>query len=170
MSIKTRRGSINLLLDVVATVAAVTGCVLLAWLNWDKFFPPKPKVPEMPVSIAGATLRGDDAAPVVLIEYSDYMCPYCARFETDVLPPLALQYIDTGRLQLAFKQHPLERLHRGATKAAEAALCAGRQGKFWEMHEALFRQPKGLDESRLIALARDLGVRDRDFERCLAGC
>lgn len=169
MSIKTRRGSINLLLDVVATLAAVTGCVFLAWLNWDKFFPPNPKAPEMPVSMAGATLRGDDGAPVVLIEYSDYMCPYCARFETDVLPVLALQYIDTARVQLVFKHHPLERLHRGATKAAEAALCAGRQGKFWNMHEALFRQPKGLDDSRLIALAREIGVGDHDFERCLAG-
>ena len=169
MSTKTSGGKVRFCLDVVATLAAVSGCVFLFWLNWDKFFPPEPPVPGAPVSLEGATLRGDPSAPVVLIEYSDYMCPFCARFETDVLPELARRYIDAGRVQLAFKHHPIERLHPGATKAAEAALCAGREGKFWEMHEALFRQPKGLDESRLMAIARELGVNDETFGSCLEG-
>ena len=141
MSTKIQRGHINLGLDIVATLAAVAGCVVLAWQNWDKIFPTAAPVAETPVSVAGASLRGDNAAPVVVIEYSDYMCPYCSKFENEVLPALTGQYIHSGRVQLALKHHPLERLHPGATKMAEAALCAGRQGKLWEMHEALFRQP-----------------------------
>jgi protein-disulfide isomerase len=162
-------GKLRFGLDVVATLAALGGCVFLVWLNWGRLFPPERPVPKAQVSLLGATLRGSSTSPVVLIEYSDYMCPFCARFEVDVLPQLAIRYIDTGRVQWAFKHHPLERLHPGATKTAEAALCAGREGKFWPMHAALFQNPKGLDQSRLIALARTLDVNEEAFVGCLAG-
>jgi protein-disulfide isomerase len=169
VSRETPRGTVRFWLDVVATLAAVSGCALLAWLNWGTIFPPAPRVPEAPISLEGAMLRGNAAAPVVVIEYSDYLCPFCARFETDVLPELALRYIETGRVQLALKQHPLEGVHPGATMAAEAALCAWRVGKPWEMHKALLRDPKGLNESRLMALAREVGIDEEEFGPCLAG-
>lgn len=167
MSNQTSGRMVRFWLDLVATLAAVSGCVLLVWLNWNTFFPPEPRLPQAPVSLEAATLRGDPAAPVVVIEYSDFMCPFCARFEAEVLPELARRHIDTGRVQWAFRHNPLERLHPGATKAAEAALCAGREGRFWEMHAALFQEPEGLDESRLIAVGRELGLDEETFGRCL---
>jgi protein-disulfide isomerase len=121
------------------------------------------------VSIEGATVKGDASASVVLIEYSDYRCPYCSRAETDILPEITRRYIDTGRIQLAFRHHPMEQLHPGATKAAEAALCAGRQGRFWQMHSALFNREQGIDEAGLLARARELALDEKSFLTCLAG-
>jgi predicted DsbA family dithiol-disulfide isomerase len=140
----------------------------LVWLNWTHLFPPSPKVPSEPVSLEGATLLGEATAPVVLIEFTDYLCPFCAKFEEDTLPELNRLYIETGRVQLALRHHPLEQLHPGSTKASEAALC-GQQQKFWEMHAALFRQKAGLEESHLTALARDLDMDEDKFSRCLSG-
>lgn len=167
MSLTFPGGIFRLWLDLAATLAAVSGCAVLLWLNWSTFFPPRARLPEAPVSLEGASLRGDPTAPVVVIEFSDFMCPFCARFEAEVLPELASRHIDTGRVQWAFRHHPIERLHPGATMAAVSALCAGRQDKFWEMHSALFQNPTDQSEARLIATARELGLNGDSFARCL---
>lgn len=156
-------------MDVVATTAAVLGCAILVWLNWSRLAPHRPKLPDRPVSLVGAALRGNDSAPVVIIEFSDYQCPYCARAERDLVPELSSRYISTGKVQLAFRHHPIEQLHPGATRAAAAALCAGREGRFWEMHAALFREPKQMERSALLSRARSLGLDEDRFEQCLGG-
>jgi len=168
MSADTTDRTVRFWMDSVATLAALIGLAVLVWMNWGRIFPPPPVLPEAPVSLAGATLRGDHTAPVVLIEYSDYLCPFCLRFEEDVLPALQQRYIETGRVQLAFKHHPIERIHPGATRAAEAAICAARQDQFLPMHAALFREPAGLDDARLVRLAGELGLDSDAFSQCLA--
>jgi protein-disulfide isomerase len=110
----------------------------------------------------------DPSAPVVIIEYSDYQCPFCAKAERETLPELDQKYIRSGQVQLAFRHHPLSRLHPFATKAAEAAVCAGRFGKFWEMHAALFADPKQLDENSLLARAKAIGLDESRFNECMA--
>jgi protein-disulfide isomerase len=125
-------------------------------------------LPGTPISIVGAALRGTKNAPVILVEYSDFECPYCGKFAREIWPSLNTEYVETGKVSLAFRHLPIESKHRLALKAAESAECAGQQGVFWEMHDALFRQQQ-LDESHVLDIARLLSMDIEAFRRCLAG-
>ena len=129
--------------------------------------PPAP-LPSEPVSLAGAQTVGDAGAKVALVMYSDFQCPFCARFGRDVLPTLQKQYVDTGRVLLAFRHLPLD-IHPFAQKAAEGSLCAGRQGKFWPFHDELFANPTALDERGLQDRAARLSLDTKAFATCLSG-
>ncbi|MEE8403602.1 MAG: thioredoxin domain-containing protein [Candidatus Hydrothermarchaeaceae archaeon] len=99
--------------------------------------PPEPT--RIDVSIDGDSCLGPEDAPVTIIEFSDYQCPYCAKFWSQTLPQIKAEYIDTGKVKFVYRDYPLTGLgHAYAQKAAEAAECAGEQGKFWEMHDKLF--------------------------------
>jgi len=156
--------------DAIATALMVVTCAVIVYANWNLIFPVKrvTAIPQQPVSIEGASLKGSSAARVVLIEWSDYECPYCAKAERDILPSLDEQYFKTGKVQLAFYHHPLS-IHPRAERAAEAAVCAGRQNKFWEMQGALFKDPTRLEPTDVIVRARDAGVNDQELAACLAG-
>ena len=75
------------------------------------------------ISIAGAPIKGDPNAPMTIVEYSDYECPFCSRFASQTMPALLQEYIDSGQAKLVFKDFPLESIHPNAQKAAEAARC-----------------------------------------------
>jgi protein-disulfide isomerase len=96
---------------------------------------PEPR--ELVLNVDGAPSKGEKTARVVLIEFSDYQCPFCARHVRETLPQLEREYIQTGKIRYVTRDFPLP-THRHAFKAAEAARCAGEQGKFWEMHAQLF--------------------------------
>lgn len=81
---------------------------------------------------------GKKDAPVIMIEFSDFQCPFCGRFWKDTLPQIKKDYVDTGKVLFVYKDFPLRQIHPLAQKAAEAANCAAEQGKFWEYHDALF--------------------------------
>lgn len=158
--------------DAVATALIVITCGVILYANWNQFFRPAATShlaapPSQPVSIEGASLKGRGTASVVLIEWSDYECPYCARAQRDILPALDEQYFKTGKVQLAFYHHPLS-IHPRAEQAAEAAVCAGRQNKFWEMQDALFKDPTRLEATDVIARAREAGVNEKALAECLA--
>lgn len=87
---------------------------------------------------------GEEDAKLVMIEFSDYQCPYCKRHATTVWPEIKKQYVDTGKMKLIFHDFPLTRIHKEAALAAQAATCAGDQGKYWEMHDRLFEHPKAI--------------------------
>lgn len=87
---------------------------------------------------AGDPFLGDENAPVTIIEYSDFECPFCNRFFHTTEPLIKSQYIDTGRVKFVYKDFPVAATHPNAQKAAEAAQCAFDQGKFWEYHDILF--------------------------------
>jgi protein-disulfide isomerase len=106
-------------------------------------------------------------APLALVEFSDYQCPYCARFHAAVLPRLKTEYIDTGKLRLLFKDLPLA-MHREAMPAARAARCAGAQGKFWPMNEALFANQARLGAELYARLAEMLALDVETFKACVA--
>jgi len=125
--------------------------------------------PAEAVSLRGAWLRGKDGAKVALIEYSDFECPHCAVVAQQSLPLLLAKYVDTGQVLFAFHPLPLERLHPMALKAAEAAECSGRQGRFWQMHDRLFRNRTSLDETVLGRLASEIGLDSTQFAACLNG-
>ncbi len=84
-------------------------------------------------------MLGDPGAPVTIIEFSDFQCPFCQKFHSETFPQIKKTYIDTGKVRFVYRDFPLS-FHPGAQPAAEAAECAHAQGKFWEMHEALFSE------------------------------
>ena len=103
-------------------------------------------------------------APVTLVEFSDFQCPYCARL-APVVKKIAGEY--PGRVRVVFRQFPLRSIHAHAQKAAEASLCAFDQGRFWEMHDALFEDIKKLESKDLKARARKLNLDLESFSQCL---
>ncbi len=110
-----------------------------------------------------ARRRGPANAPITIVEFSDFECPYCVKAEPTVKALLA-KYPE--KIKLVFRDFPLP-MHSHAPKAAEAAHCAGDQGKYWEMHEKLFANSQKLEPTDLKAYARDLGVDGAKFDRCL---
>jgi protein-disulfide isomerase len=91
-----------------------------------------------PVDLTPRT-KGDAKAPVTVYEMSDFQCPFCRRFAVQTFPELERDYIATGKVRWVFIHFPLTQIHDNAAAAAELATCAGRQGKFWEVHDLLFR-------------------------------
>src|SRR5712691_1751168 len=116
-------------------------------------------LPRDPISIANEPVMGDRAAKVAVIEYSDFQCPFCARYAKETFPQITSDYVDTGKVKYAFHDLPLD-FHKYAFKAAEAAHCAGDQGKFWEMHGLLFQNQAALAPEQLGTYAKNLGLRE----------
>ena len=98
--------------------------------------PPRLVIEAERPDVGGAAIKGDPDAPVVIVEYSDFQCPFCRRWYTDVLPELEGRI--GAEVALAFAHFPLSQIHANAEAAHVAAECAGEQGKFWEMHDLLF--------------------------------
>ena len=119
------------------------------------------------VSINGRPTLGKADAPVTIIEFSDYQCPYCQRFATTVFPKLKEDYIDTGKVRYVFRDFPLAQIHPQAAKAHEGAHCAGEHEKYWEMHDVLFQKQKDLSIEALKQYAQDLGLDAEAFGECL---
>src|SRR5207247_10400930 len=106
------------------------------------------------------------AAKVAVIEYSDFQCPFCGRYAKETFPQITSDYVDTGKVRYVFHDLPLD-FHKYAFKAAEAAHCAGDQGKFWEMHGLLFQNQAALAPEQLPAHAKGLGLNESAFSQCL---
>ncbi len=142
--------------------------------NDNEYVPSAPQAAPTPspvdVSIGDAYVKGDKKAKVEIIEFSDFECPFCARFYTQTLAQLEKEYIDTGKAKLAFKHLPLP-FHPNAQKASEATECAGEVGgndAFWDMHDAIFEnQATGIGISDLKRMAGDLGLDQGEFDSCL---
>lgn len=118
--------------------------------------------PKVAVAATGPS-KGPETAPITVIEFSDFQCPYCVRAEPTVKELLA-SYPD--KIRLVYRDYPLPS-HDLAPKAAQAAHCAGDQGKYWEMHERLFASSGKLAVDDLKKYAREVGVDGAKFDRCL---
>jgi protein-disulfide isomerase len=121
------------------------------------------------VKVGDGPSLGKPDAPVTLIEFSDYQCPFCGRFFNQTFAALKTQYIDTGKVRYVFRDFPLDQIHPQARKAAEAAHCAGEQRKYWEMHDTLFKNQRALKVDDLKGYARELGLDVNAFGTCLDG-
>jgi protein-disulfide isomerase len=115
---------------------------------------------------------GDPNAPVTVVEFSDYQCPYCAHHSLETWPLIRAEFVDSGRVRWVFKDLPLTSIHPQAFKAAEAARCAGEQEAFWEMHDRLFAgQAEWSGQATHVATfegyAADLGLDTASFSACL---
>ncbi len=109
-------------------------------------------------------LDGDPSAPIVLVEYGDYECPYCGAAYPVVK---ALQQEFRGRLCFVFRNFPLTEAHPHAEHAAEAAEAAGAAGRFWEMHDAIYEHQNALDDHHLVRYAEAIGVSGSVIEQAL---
>lgn len=120
-----------------------------------------------------AATMGDPAAPVTIVEFTDYQCPYCQTFSQETLPSLVADKISTGEVYYILKDLPLDSIHPNARAAAKAARCAGEQDAYWEMHDALFDSQSGwggqggLPEAIFVDLAAGLGLDSDAFTACL---
>jgi len=126
-----------------------------------------PAFKEQVLSIGSSPYKGKADATVTLVEYSDYQCPFCARNYRDVMPTLVSEYVDTGKLKFVMRENPIPSLHRNAMNASMAALCAGDQNKYWEMHNMLFENQRELGMDNLKAFAATLGLNTATFNECL---
>ncbi len=165
----------------MTNVAALKG----GWAAWKKAgYPVEGRQPALPTAkpttAASPPIRGDEVAvlgkadaPVTILEFSDFQCPYCRRHALQTLPNLKESYIDSGQVRYFFKDFPLS-FHPNAQKAAEAARCAGAQGAFWVMHDRLFTeqahwsplgQPQALE--MFVRYAGDLELDTAAFRTCL---
>jgi protein-disulfide isomerase len=115
----------------------------------------------------GEPSLGKAAAPLTMVEFTDYQCPYCRRFQAEVFPRLKRDYIDTGKLRFIARDLPLE-IHAAAQPAAEAAHCAGEQGRFWQMHFALLGGAADLAAGGIERRAQALGLDMQRFHACVA--
>jgi protein-disulfide isomerase len=116
------------------------------------------------VDTADEPYEGPKNAPVTLVEFGDFQCPYCAGLES-TLAEVRKHYGD--KIKLVFRQYPLESIHPQAFKAAEASMCAREQGKFWELHDAMYGDQKKLSVPDLKASAKQLGMNAKQFNQCL---
>ncbi len=136
--------------------------------------PQQQQAPSVPPKPENLTVKGDaiyvlgkSDAPLTLVEFTDYQCPFCGRFETTTFPEIKKNYIDTGKVRFILRDLPLD-FHPFALKAAQSVHCAGDQGKYWEMKELVFKNQNKIDVDSLAGYAKDLSLNGDTFKSCMA--
>jgi protein-disulfide isomerase len=160
--------SLRSTLDVVTSIVLIAAAGTLAYRSVfvaSSDTQAELQLPSEPMSIERAAIRGSEDAQAVMIVYSDFQCPFCARFTREALPEVERRYIARGRVALAFRHFPLP-IHPHAVQAAAIAECAGRQGRFWEMHDRLFAE-RSLDADTLKAIPRSVQLDQQSLDNCL---
>ena len=126
--------------------------------------PPEANVRNVEFELGDNPAEGNDKARLVLVEFSDYQCTFCARHTKETYPELYKKYIKTGKLRYVVMDKPLP-MHEMADEAAEAAHCANEQGKFWEIHKKMMASPEKLND--LNSIASSLGLDMKKFKSCM---
>jgi protein-disulfide isomerase len=117
------------------------------------------------VGLGTMPVLGSESAPVTIVEFSDFQCPFCKRFKDQTMDALRQKYGD--KVKIYFRHFPLESIHPEARNGSEAALCANEQGKFWEMHDELFLTQDLISPDNSKSLAEKLGLNKEQFDTCL---
>lgn len=118
------------------------------------------------VALPRGPALGAESAPVTMIEFTDYQCPFCRRYHDETFARLLGEFVETGKVRYVASDLPLP-MHAQARPAAAAAFCAHEQGRFWEYRSALFERQAALSSETLIALADQLRLDRGSFETCL---
>lgn len=122
------------------------------------------------VSLRGAATAGSRDAAVVIVEFTDYQCPFCGRHSSTTLPEIRAQYVKTGKVRYVVRDLPLTEIHPYSLGAAKAARCAAAQGDahYWEYHDGLFAHQKQITDTLFATLARETRLRLPAFQTCVA--
>ena len=132
--------------------------------------------PKEPVKISADDdpFFGNPDAPITIVEFSDFQCPFCARFHTQTLPSILEEYIDQGKVKLVFRDFPIQSIHPNALPASVAAECANDQGKFKDMHDTLFEKQSEWNKVETVdalslfsQYASDMQFDQETFDSCL---
>jgi len=133
----------------------------------------QPSIPSK-ISTDNDPIIGKPNAPITIIEFSDFQCPFCAKFHVETLPSIMNEYIDKGQVKLVFRDFPIQSIHPNALPASVASECANEQGKFKEMHDKLFENQKKWSNQRLDNVmntfsqyALQIGLEAEKFDSCL---
>jgi len=126
--------------------------------------PAQPDIKGIKFDISANPVLGSESAQLILVEFTDYQCPFCGRYARETYPQLREQYVDKGVIRYAVIDQPLP-MHPDAAKAAEASHCAEDQGKFWEIHEEMMAKQDALKD--LSSYAKTLELNVGQFEDCL---
>ena len=118
------------------------------------------------IKTAGDYSLGRSDAALTLVEFADYQCPFCRQFHNTTFQQLKKNYIDTGKLRFVSRDLPLE-FHNNASKAAQAARCAGEQDKFWPMRDILIANSTNLGQDAILTYAQQLALDMNQFRLCL---
>jgi protein-disulfide isomerase len=180
---RTQRNQRILIVVGVGLVAlAIAGILILTNLPAKSAAGPILSAPDHPRPQADFNAMGDPNAPVKIVEFSDFQCPYCARFWKETEPQLVEEYVKTGKVYFVFRSmgnfvsNNITRQSGGSNNeselAAQAAYCAGDQQKFWEYHDTLFANQLGENEGyfvrqRLDAYAQAIGLEPNAFKDCM---
>ncbi|MFK7802330.1 MAG: DsbA family protein [Anaerolineae bacterium] len=143
----------------------------------DVEIPPFSMPPQVTLSENYAAVMGDPDAPILIVEFTDYQCPFCGRHSAETMPQILAQMIDTGRVRYALKDFPLDSIHPDARLGSVAARCAGEQNFYWEMHDQIFINqaawgqgglaPEAINQT-FMSFAAGLGLNIDEFGTCLA--
>jgi protein-disulfide isomerase len=129
---------------------------------------PDPAAPtRATLNLEGFQMLGAKNAPITMVEFTDYQCPYCRQFHLTVFNELKKNFIDTGKVRFYSRDLPLDTLHPNAIRAAEAARCAADQGQFWTMRNVMGANPDKLDMDHLAGFATDLKLDTFAFRNCV---
>jgi protein-disulfide isomerase len=164
----TASGAWRARFDLMATIAMLGVAGFLIWRSVSPVQGARAEVkpPALPVRIDQATFLGARETGVAMVMYSDFECPFCRKFAHEVLPAVMKDYVTPGKVLLGFRHLPLG-IHKNASGAAQAAVCAERQGRFWEMHDALLADPLALAPPDVVDKASVLRLDAAAFEACV---
>jgi protein-disulfide isomerase len=169
-------------LDTIANIAVIAAAVTFIWLSMRGYFqwsdgssPPaqaEPVVESIAESVhdlSVGNILSTGRPKLAIVEFSDFQCPFCAQHSRSVFRQLRKDFVDTGQVAYVFMNLPLELTHPFARRASEAAECAAKQGRFWDMHDALFLNQASLAEPNLPDYARSVKLDLPTFNSCLNG-
>jgi protein-disulfide isomerase len=159
-------------LDITATIVAIGVACHLGWSAINRYSVNGKPPPAERVAHDANTIEIDTVttgATVALVEFSDFQCPYCGQYARTISPQIRRDYADSGRIAYVVREYPLQRIHPWAFKAAEAAECAARQGRYWDMYDVLFANQRALGKEHLGEFAGDLGLQSDAFDECMNG-
>jgi protein-disulfide isomerase len=166
---------LRILTGTTAAAVVATVLIVVSLAPWEseaegtpsEFIIPTPRPADMPRQ--GTTLGSPDA-PLTIVEYSDFQCPFCRKASLEIVPQFEADYIATGKAKLTFKHFPIE--GQESPGAAEATECAAEQNAFWEYHDMLYLNRRGVDVGTFVPdnlkiFAKELGLDTEKFNACL---
>jgi len=161
----------------VLVVFAFAAGILVGYLAWGRGVsaannnPPAAAAAGAPrrynIPTEGFPSTGPKDALITVVEFSDFQCPFCEKWHSQVYEQLMAAY--PGKIRLVYRNLPLTQIHPQSMNSAEAALCAGDQDAYWQFHNKLFENYQTLNDDLYASLASDLGLDTTDFETCMTG-
>jgi len=154
-------GRLRVLVDLLAGIALIAASVVVIRSSITDDTPEgtPPELAGQTVSVVGSASMGELSAPVGVVVFSDFECPFCGKFAQETQSVLTERFIKTGKVRLAFRHFPLA-MHKNAQLAARAAECARPERRFWEFHDVLFSNQKTINKDELPRLGREAGLSD----------